>query len=477
MMIKKIFLLFVIFGGVVMLNAEEKYFPVEELVPGSWFVNSIQKTRADREKFYLEKLAKLVPDEVQRAARAEAFHRMLEINSFSSNRAEDEAIERALGWKKGDFTWHNNTFYTKTGCTSWIITPDVSATGACMVQKNRDYKGQNLLSARLYRAEPGKYKVITVNDLWSSGAGAVMNEKGLMIVQNDGSSVLKQELPNRSITVGCIFMLRHIAEHCANLDEAVAMLKKFYRTELGRSSSIYLLADLDSGAIIETTGKHLAYAEVNFAYEVRANNYLLPGMRSTVNKKREAFLNGANRRYAASEFLRKVVADKGKIAPFDLMRLARFRQPELEQSHKYRSVCVNASLASTMFVPDRQFPEYLNVAFVALGPQRHTVFLPIPMGLSAMPESLINGDWGSKALALSNVLPLDHQYIPEFETVETRFIDEFFAAREQARKLLVSGKRPEAVKLLDKVFRKQYGEAKQILADFTKKVTSTKEKK
>ena len=476
-MIKKIFLLFVIFGGVVMLNAEEKYFPVEELVPGSWFVNSIQKTRADREKFYLEKLAKLVPDEVQRAARAEAFHRMLEINSFSSNRAEDEAIERALGWKKGDFTWHNNTFYTKTGCTSWIITPDVSATGACMVQKNRDYKGQNLLSARLYRAEPGKYKVITVNDLWSSGAGAVMNEKGLMIVQNDGSSVLKQELPNRSITVGCIFMLRHIAEHCANLDEAVAMLKKFYRTELGRSSSIYLLADLDSGAIIETTGKHLAYAEVNFAYEVRANNYLLPGMRSTVNKKREAFLNGANRRYAASEFLRKVVADKGKIAPFDLMRLARFRQPELEQSHKYRSVCVNASLASTMFVPDRQFPEYLNVAFVALGPQRHTVFLPIPMGLSAMPESLINGDWGSKALALSNVLPLDHQYIPEFETVETRFIDEFFAAREQARKLLVSGKRPEAVKLLDKVFRKQYGEAKQILADFTKKVTSTKEKK
>ena len=476
-MIKKIFLLFVIFGGVVMLNAKEKYFPVEELVPGSWFVNSIQKTRADREKFYLEKVAKIVPDEVQRAARAEAFHRMLEINSFSSNRAEDEAIERALGWKKGDFTWHNNTFYTKTGCTSWIITPDVSATGACMVQKNRDYKGQNLLSARLYRAEPGKYKVITVNDLWSSGAGAVMNEKGLMIVQNDGSSVLKQELPNRSITVGCIFMLRHIAEHCANLDEAVAMLKKFYRTGLGRSSSIYLLADLDSGAIIETTGKHLAYAEVNFSYEVRANNYLLPGMRSTVNKTRDAFLNGANRRYAASEFLRKVVADKGKIAPFDLMRLARFRQPGIEKTYKYRSVCVNASLASTMFVPDRQFPEYLSVAFVALGPQRHTVFLPIPMGLSAMPESLINGDWGSKALALSNVLPLDHKHLPEFETVETRFIDEFFAAREQARMLLVSGKRPEAVKLLDKVFRKQYGEAKQILADFTKKVTSTKEKK
>lgn len=474
---KKILLLCVIFGGMVMVDAKEKYFPVEELIPGSWFVNSIQKTRADREKFYLEKLAKITPDDSRRSACAEAFHRMLEINSFSSNRPEDEAIERALGWKKGDFTWHNNTFYTRTGCTSWIITPDVSATGACMVQKNRDFKGQNLLSARLYRACQGKYKVITVNDLWSSGAGAVMNEKGLMIVQNDGSSVLKQELPSRSITVGCIFMLRHIAEHCANLEEAVAMLKKFYRTGLGRSSSIYLLADLDSGAIIETTGKHLAYAEVNFAYEVRANNYLLPGMRSTVKKSREAFLNGANRRYAASEFLRKVVADKGRIAPFDLMRLARFRQPGIEKTYKYRSVCVNASLASTMFVPDRQFPEYLSVAFVALGPQRHTVFLPIPMGLSAMPESLVNGDWGSKAIALSEILPLDHKHIPEFETVETRFIDEFFAAREEARMLLVSGKRPEAVKLLDNVFRRQYDEAKQFLADFTEKATKIKDKK
>ena len=469
-MIKKLFLLFGVLGAVTVLEATEKYFPVEELTPGSWFLNSIRKTRADREKFYLGKVTKLVPEDDQRAARAEALHRMLEINSFSSNRAEDEAIERALGWKKGDFTWHNNTFYVKTGCTSWIITPDVSATGACMVQKNRDYRGQNLLSARLFRACPGKYKVITVNDLWSSGAGAVMNEKGLMIVQNDGSSVIRSELPTGKISVGCIFMLRYIAEHCTTLDEALAMLKKFYRTGLGRSSSIYLLADFERGVIVETTAKHFSCAEVNFSYEVRANNYLLPGMRSLVNKKREAFLNGANRRYAASEFLRRVVAEKGKIAPFDLMQLSRFREPEIEKSHKYRSVCVNASLASTMFVPDRQFPAYLSAAFVALGPQRHTVFLPIPMGLSAMPESLINGDWGTQAIKLAEKLPLDHSRIPELEAVETKFINEFAAVKEQARKLLLEGKCKEAVELLDKVFRKQYAEAKAFMNKFSNSI-------
>ena len=466
-MMKKLIFAILLAGAVVMLEAEEKYFPVEELTPGNWFLNSIQKTRASREAGYREKLDKLVPDKAERAARAEAFHRALENNNFVASRAEDAAIEAALGWSKGDFTWHNNAFYSKTGCTSWIITPEISVSGACMVQKNRDYKGQNLLSARLYRAETGRYKIISVNDLWSTGAGAVMNEKGLMIVQNDGSSVLRHELPAGKVSVGCIFMLRYIAEHCATLDEAVAMLKKFYSCGIGRSSSIYLLADLDRGMIVETTAKHYSCAEVNFSYEVRANNYLLPGMRSLVNKTREAFLNGANRRYAASEFLRKVVAGKGKIAPFDLMQLSRFREPEIEKTHKYRSVCVNSSLASTMFVPDRQFPAYLSVTFVALGPQRHTVFLPIPMGLSAMPESLINGDWGTQAIKLTEKLPLDHDRIPEFETIETRFIDEYFAVKEQARKLILNGKQNDAVKLLDETFRRQYDEAKAFMKKFS----------
>ena len=461
-MIKKFSLTLLLSGSLFLAGAQEKYIPVEDLTLGNWFVTSIQKSRAEREKGYLDKLDKLKNAEY-RAHFAEAFYRMLEVNGLPGCRAEDEAIERALNWKKGDFTFHNNYFYTRTGCTSWIITPEISSTGACMVQKNRDYKGQNLLSARLFRAMPGKYKIITVNDLWSSGAGAVMNEKGLMIVQNDGSSVLQSEWFPSKVNIGSIFTLRYVAEHCADLDEAVAMMKKLHRLGLVRSISLYLLADPERGMIFEATPRHFSCSEVNFSFEVRANNYLLPGMRGSVAQKRDAFLNGANRRYAASEFLRKVVENKGKVAPLDLMQLARFREPEIEKSYKYRSVCVNASLASTMFVPDRQFPDYLSVTFVALGPQRHTVFLPIPMGLSAIPESLTNGDWGTKAIKLSEKLPLDHHKLPEFEAVETRFIDEFFAAREAARKLLLTGKRQEAVKLLDELFRRQYAQAQEFL--------------
>ncbi len=472
---KKISVVLVLTAAVAVC-AQEKYIPVEYTSPGNWFLSSIQKTRATREQGYRAKWNKLKRGS-RRAEFAETFHLMLENNGLPSYRIEDEAIERALGWEKGDFTFHNNFFYTRAGCTSWIIAPDVSATGTCIVQKNRDYSGQNLLSARLFRAYPGKYKVITVNDLWSSGAGAVMNERGLMIVQNDGNSAVGSAYYNRSTHIGSIFTLRYVAEHCANLDEAVAMMKKMHRMGLVRSLSLYLLADLDRGMIFEATPRYFACGEVNFSFEVRANNYLLPGMRNIIKQKRDAFLNGANRRYAASEFLRNVIAEKGKVAPFDLMRLARFREPEIEEKLKFRSVCVNASLSSIMFVPDRQFPDYLSVTFVALGPQRHTVFLPIPMGLTAIPESLANGDWGMRALDLKTKLPLDHDHIPEFEKVETRFIDEYFAVREQARKLILNGKRQEAAALLDNVFRKQYKEAQKFMDMISQKSGKCEENK
>ena len=92
-------------------------------------------------------------------------------------------------------------------------------------------------------------------------------------------------------------------------------------------------------------------------------------------------------------------------------------------------------------------------------------------------EKLVVGDWGKVALSLSEKLPLDHNRIGELEKVETRLIDEFFAAREQARMLLVNGKRSEAVELLDKVFRKQYEEAKKFMDEFSKSVDVKEDKK
>ena len=219
------------------LCGTENFIPVEDTEPGSWFLRSIRHSRPQLEKGFLEKLDKLDPYP-ERARCARLYNRMLD-EKFISNRAEDAAIEKALNWKSGDFTWHNNKYYARPGCTSWIIAPDASSTGTYIVQKNRDYRRQNLLSLRLYRSAPGRYKVISVSDLWTTGSGAAMNEKGLMIVQNDPAS---REPHPRKISTSSVTVMRYVAEHCATLDEAVATIKEFYAKGICRSGSIYLLA-------------------------------------------------------------------------------------------------------------------------------------------------------------------------------------------------------------------------------------------
>ena len=57
---------------------------------------------------------------------------------------------------------------------------------------------------------------------------------------------------------------------------------------------------------------------------------------------------------------------------------------------------------------------------------------------------------------------------PGYEKLENKFRTEFFAVREEARKLLLARKRKEAVKLLDDLFRKQYQEANTFLEKLQK---------
>ena len=444
------------------LAAAGELYPTEYTTPGKWFLDSIKNSVAAKESYYRTRLDKLNPA-AERPKLAEDFHRMIE-EHFIANREEDSAIEKALNWKKGDFTWHNNRFYSKTGCTSWFIHPELSITGAAMLQKNRDYTGQNLISARLFRSMPGRLKVLTVGDLWSSGAGAVMNEKGLMITQNDG---LCWEGQPRKVSLGCVFVLRYLAEHCASADEALAVLQKMYDRGFMRDGDLYFIADANKGYVVETTTNHAAYAEITFGFEVRANNYLLPGLRSLGKQKREHFLNGASRRYLASEFLRERSLEKGKISPLDLMDLSRYRDVELEKA-SWRQVCMKNTIASTMMVPDKQYPQYLSAAFISIGPPRHTIYLPIPMAATAIPDDLTNGEWGLRAFALREKTGLDHNMLADFKKLETSMVEEFFEVREAARKLLRAGKRQEAVALLDKCFIKQYNQAKDFLEKISK---------
>ena len=449
----------IVFAALALGAAEPVFYPVENAFPGEWFLRSITPGRAKYEKYYRDRLDKLAPPE-RRADVAEAFLRLMD-DVAASNRDENAAIEKALGWRPGDFTYHNIRFYAKIGCTSWMVLPDASATGAVMLQKNRDYGGQELLALRIFRAMPGRYKIAVMGDLWSSGACAVMNEKGLMIVQNDGPG---WESRLSRLGIGCVSMLRLLAEQCADVAEAEAMFRELHARGIVGGSSIYLVADPDRGVVIEATGRHLAVAPVDFGFEARANNFLLPGM-SGLNqalRPRDDFLNGENRRFTATTFLASRLREKGLLSPRDLMDCSRLRDPETAK-RKLRQVCMKHTIMSTLFVPDRAYPEMLSTVFIAIGPPRHTVYLPIPMGVTEFPEELADGDMGLLAFAIRDKYGLDHPHLDRFEALENELMAEHFAVCGEARKLLRQHRRGEAAELLTKNFRKQFAKVRDFL--------------
>ena len=88
------------------------------------------------------------------------------------------------------------------------------------------------------------------------------------------------------------------------------------------------------------------------------------------------------------------------------------------------------------------------------------------MALTRIPAELTNGEWGTRAFALSEKLGLDHNLLPQFSKVEQELTEEFFTVREEARKLLKVDRNDKAVKLIEDTFIKQFYKAK----DFLKKI-------
>ncbi len=131
------------------------------------------------------------------------------------------------------------------------------------------------------------------------------------------------------------------------------------------------------------------------------------------------------------------------------------RDPVMEKKN-WRQICMDRTIASTLLVPDRGYPDILSTAFIAIGPPRNTVFLPVPMGVTEFPEELANGDMGLLAFSIREKYGLDHNRLPQYSTLEKELADEFFSVRDQARILLRQDRPREAQKLLTQLFRKQF---------------------
>ena len=365
-----------------------------------------------------------------------------------------------------------------TACTSWIVPPSGSATGGMLIHKCRDSYRRPLDAD--FRQMPGKFRWLRVG-LESDQAAFAMNERGLVIIANQGDDVRQKVDPTLRQAakreggqwVTACWAWQTIASECSTAKEAVARLRRMVK--LGQyfgNGDIAMIADPKQAFVVEySTGGRMQIHEVTADYCVYANGWKLPGMESDSVRKVAHNPNDQVREGVVRKYFTELRARGGKIGVADCFAASRIADvPKMTikrgrgtyiRKHKDQKV---HSLGCVTFEPDAEFPAELSCAYVALGSQRHTVYLPIPMCADNTPPEMKSGAWGEYAFRLHDILGDDNPRMKELEAFEAKALAEFTAARKRARKLLRAGRRAEARRLMNDLLVRQSREARTLLA-------------
>ena len=337
---------------------------------------------------------------------------------------------------------------TSAACTSWVVMPDRSASGRMLLHKSRD-QHLSLLDAHM---------MVTPNGARWMCIGAAgkamfsMNERGLALTSNSGDAIFGKI--TKKPPKGLPGLNASLADNARDAEEGAKLVRDFGRAGGRRKGGLYLLADAKRAFTIEIASGYGEMMEIPGWIYVISNSMHLGGCEGFVFRPTTTFRSHrAREAKTRAELQRTQVDGKYTIAGvFKTSRLTGGATP----FNRY-------SLSAVCFELDPEFPEMIGCAYIALGPQQHTVYVPTPMALEQFPEDIRNGKWAARALALRMKIGDDHQYLPRIEALEAEFLSEFSATREEARTLLRDGKRDEAKKLLNATYKKHYSRAKELM--------------
>ena len=359
--------------------------------------------------------------------------------------------------------------FSAEACASWVLRPEVTESGRMIIQKVLDVPYRSRLDADIRVSHCG-WRWLRVGS-FENGASMGMNEKGVAITTNCGDQNGEMPPADRVRHAVSSYGVIWLVKSCATAEEAVEALKNIGRNGLfvygiKNYGTIVLVADARRAFLVEVGNGYAEAAEVTGGIHVVANIWSLPGGETVSQTAFSAARGNRARKACAVRSLQENRVD-GKYTLrgcFDASR--RIRRREFAEHYVFvpgNRKATNMSLETTCFEIDPEYPAYLSCAYLALGPQRHTVYLPVPMALRQLPDKIRDGRWGEMAYAHQEAFGPEHGDLPRMTELEDKFVAEFKATRDQARQLLKEGKKDEAVKLLNDCFDRQYAEADQFM--------------
>ena len=356
------------------------------------------------------------------------------------------------------------TSLTAAACTSWMIHPSVSASGRMIVHKCRDNRVGPLDADILYtrngvkwmRLGACKEPLFAVNEY---GIATVMNDGDPMTLVHPGTD---KSLKDARMWTSCGSLARQVMADCTSADQAVKLALHYSRSKIksAHGNSIFV-ADPKRAFMIDAAPGYAEYKELTGGICIITNCMHFPGIESYSNRTVGALRSDRAREANVRASLKKHKVD-GKYTVKGVIATSRMR---CQGKYAQKYPCRRNSLSGICFEIDPEFPAQLTTAYVALGPQQHTVYLPTPMALKQFPEFIRSGGWSDLAYKLREREGYDHRYLGKFVELEDRLFAEYDKVREEARELLKAGKKAEAEKLLNDCYERQYEAALKLLKE------------
>ena len=352
-----------------------------------------------------------------------------------------------------------------SACTSWMIHPSVSASGRMLVQKCRDSR-VTPLDADIRRSRHG-VKWMRIG-MFKNCALFAVNERGVVAIMNDGDDLTIKH-PNKMFPIdharmwtACAEIMRQIMDESPDAETATRLTLHYARARIqaARGGTMFI-ADPKRGFMIDLGSGYAEAQELTGGMIIITNCMHLPGVEEFSIKPITGVRSDRAREANTRAELRKRRVD-GKYTVKGTIETSRLL---CRKGMDKKYPCRRNSLGGCCFELDPEFPAELTTAYIALGPQQHTVYLPTPMALEQFPKEIVDSSWADMAYKLREKVGYDHKYIARFDAFEERILAEYDRIRDEARALLKAGKKDEAVKLLNDSYLKHYAEALKLLRE------------
>ena len=319
------------------------------------------------------------------------------------------------------------------------------------------------LAERIEKAlEDEDFKAAAACAVEAQASGAVSVRKAMVDALGWFGDKAIPELHDARMWTACAEVMRQMMDECSTAQEATRLMVHYARNRIqaGRGGTMFI-ADAKRGFMIDLGSGYAEAKELTGGMIIITNCMHLPGVEEFSIKPVTGVRSDRAREANTRAELRKRRIN-GKYTVKGTMETSRLL---CKKDMKEKYPCRRNSLGGCCFEIDPEFPAELTTAYLALGPQQHTVYLPTPMALKQFPKEIVDSSWADMAYKLREQVGYDHQYLARFDAFEERILAEYDRTRDEARELLKAGKKAEAVKLLNERYQKHYAEALALLRD------------